>query len=304
MEPDVAPETSAWEVHAEVQLPRFMWFVADFNEQARVSRFDVAMRLACQDTWAGKKVLRTCQITDAALSAAPLPGDEVWLDRILPELDAKLTGSTLAVGFRADGRIASVALTDLRVSSRVHPRIRAMEENLRLVVSRAVAGWDLARPKASDRELGAWAQSDSWITLAPAAVGTMGGIEMVHAVRKDPPPAGLQAGSIRVETAAKAMIAPASGSDSAPDVFETRVQATATLDRAGAVTERRWLAVGIPTPSSAIADGPAGIPYVQAGVLRRISPDESVDVGRSAVLPVGSAPTALQNRAGALGESP
>jgi hypothetical protein len=68
----------------------------------------------------------------------------------------------------------------------------------------------------------------------------------------------------------------------------------------GGLVEHKWSVVGHPTASSPIAEGMAGIPYIQVGRLITMSPGVSAVVGRTGEIEAaGPQMTAIQ----LLGES-
>jgi hypothetical protein len=70
----------------------------------------------------------------------------------------------------------------------------------------------------------------------------------------------------------------------------------AWFDRAaGRLSDRTWTVVATPTPSSALAEGTAGYPYLQVGRLVALGPDQDYPVGETKALPpLDEDPTAIQ----------
>lgn len=278
-------EPRRYRIETEVLVPSFMWFIADNNLQARVSAWQVGLVLNCPSAVpSGKKAWQVeCQIEDAALRAAALPGDQATASRpsilnpVLDELDRKLTGATIQIGLKKDGRVTMV---DIEGLERANRRIGQMNEILRQVVSRAIAGFDLELPEGGVAPA-SWTQRSSQLMVAPNQVGTFGGTETVHRVFQvidattDP---GLPAGQISavLQSTGRGTIAPMSGASDAPqNLYSCKLESVAVFDAtAGLLTERVWAVEGEPTASSAITEGGAGIPYYQHGQLNWIRPGE------------------------------
>ena len=279
-------------VTSSVQLPRFMWFLSDFNREIRVSGFDVELVLACEEIEARRTTEVRCLVEQAALRASPLAADVKWAPPVLTQMQEKLEGATVVLLVRADGRITNVNLRDAWTEDARHRRMRQMNENLRLVVARAVAGLDLQRPREPLADGVIWAQRQTLMTMAPSAFGTLGATEMI--LRATPGPDDL----ITVRAEGTAMIAPASTmNDGAPsDTYDTRVIAQAIVaPDSGRIQSVAWTVIGVPTASSAIAEGMAGIPYVQQGRAVGLAPGERGTVGETGVMaPKGPQPSVLQ----------
>jgi hypothetical protein len=268
-------ENRRFRVETEVVLPTYMWFLADQNRQARVAAWQVGAILDCdQAVPDGKKAWAIeCGIVDVALRAAALPGDQAApgrlsvLDPILAELDTKLTGARLQFSLRTDGRVTSVDVEGLQHTER---RIGQMNENLRQVFARLIAGFDLELPKNGSAPSGVWSQRSSQLMAAPNQVGSLGGSETLHRVYHIVDP------QVVIQSSGKGMIAPVSAALDAPqNLYESRVESVAVFDPSkGLLTERIWTVEGTPTASSAIAEGGAGVSYYQHGRLNWIRPGE------------------------------
>ena len=280
-------------VETSVQLPRFMWFLADFNRDVRVSGFDVELVMTCATSVPGKRTSEVqCKVDDAALRASPMTADRRNAQAVFEQMRDKLAGSTLVLAVRRDGRITNVGLRDAYTLDLRHRRIRQMNENLRLVAARAIAGLDLQRPKGALEDGAMWAQRQTMLTMAPSASGTLGSTELIY--RAAPGPEG----RLSVRGEGRAMIAPASGmrAGGPADTFDTRLVSEAYLDpETGRIDSVAWTVIGVPTASSAIAEGFAGIPYVQKGRAVALRPGEIPELGPTGPIePKGQQPSALQ----------
>ncbi len=174
-----APDTThRWYLESEVVLPGFMWLNASANRDGRVSAFQVRAVLQCRvaDELGRRGWDLDCVLHDVSLSAVPLPGDEGTLAPILAEHDALLTGASVELGMRRDGRLSRVDLAPPRADSR---RQNRTHENLRLVVARALAGLDMQLPRDGSGDA-PWLQMQSPLAQVPTSTGSRGAVDIVH----------------------------------------------------------------------------------------------------------------------------
>jgi hypothetical protein len=279
----------SWYLQTEVQLPSAMWFVADYNRQARVAAFQIEFLITCGlDAPPGKRSLALrCSVDDVAIRAAALPGDEGVLPEILAEMDEKLSVAELQVVLRKDGRLNQVDLENVDKRNR---RISQMHENMRLVLARAMAGFDLRLPKSEDLKIGAWPQYSAELMELPSSVGTLGAVELAHGVQ------GVTSGLVPIASSGRGTMSPSSAGSSSPDIYALELEARGIFDTdLGVLRERRWTVLGLPTASSAMAEGGAGVPYGQRGFLSYVPAGQSPPVlGETMeVAPPGDTQTAL-----------
>lgn len=284
------PPAYAWDwsrehrmfLESNTQLPVVMWLATPFNHQARITAFDLRLVTTCGDAQVLNRRLTevSCTIDDVALSAAGLRQEQGLLAPILVELDEMLTGTVVQLQVNQAGRLANI---DLEGLDRRNNRGGWINENLRLIVSRAFAGLDLPLPTGEERS---WAQYDSWLMRAPAANGSSGGAEIVHSeVARDN-------GSATIASAGRGVIVVGEGQNK----YDTRIAGETRFDmRAGRISDRTWTVVGGPTASSSIAFGTAGYAYVQTGRVVALTGDTTWDVGASEELQeTGPQPTTIQ----------
>jgi hypothetical protein len=218
------------------------------------------------------------------LKASGLPQEKGLLQPILEELDERLTGADVQLVVRDDGRLANI---DLEGLDRRYQRVGRMNENLRLVVTRAFAGLDLPLPRIrQDGELHPqWVQSDSWLLRAPVATGNLGTAQVVHTT------SDADARVLEITTVGRGMMVPGGGGNR----YDVVVDGEAAFDTTeGRLLDRTWSMIGVPTPSSAIAEGTAGYPYLQVGRIAHLPNDQQVDVGVTEELGPIDGPSALQ----------
>lgn len=307
-------EPTRWHVSSEVELPAVMWMAANLNTEARMVAWKLDLVLDCAPGTSAKKQGQevACTVADAQVRGAAHPGDKGLLEReILQESDDRLTGSVVTLRFVKDGSLKAVSLDGPPVIRR---RQTAMKENLRLMVSRAVAGFDQPIPKR-DIEAG-WEKKGGWIAQLPAASGTLAGGKIVYQRVSDEGPWQIAAqGRVTLEPHSAQEWPPLG----APDVFrlegplhplawdqwqgsigmvawfDTELRGTATWDPKTGLQERTWSAHSEPTPSSRVALAAKGYPYVQSGTIVRLGADDEVTLGESVEFdPPGDTPSAIQ----------
>jgi hypothetical protein len=272
-------------LESQVRLPLLVWLATPYNRQARATAFEIRLVTTCGP---GEPVGRSsfevlCTLDEVGLLASGLTQEEGLLDPIVRELDEILTEASVQLVVRPNGRILNIDLEDVE---RRNARVGAINENLRLVVSRAFAGLDLLLPESA--RSGPWPQYGALLMRAPSADGSAGMSEIVHAI------VASDVGGITVVSGGRGLVSPGEGSNQ----YDTRMEGRAVFDpRSGRLLDRSWTVVGGPTPSSSIAFGAAGYPYVQQGRVVALTGDETWDVGESMELPPGeAAQTALQQQ--------
>lgn len=249
-----------WFVDNQVLMPSYLWLMADQNQEARLVAFRTRMVLTCTrvDRGGPRSDELACVIGDFAIVGASQRGDKGLLQPILEEMDEKLTGATLQVVLRHDGRIVGVDLEGVDARNRRESR---MLEAMRIILARSIAGFDLQLPRKGVAEDNVWAQFQSTLLAAPSDRGTLGASEIAHLVRQQ------QGDYAIIESAGKAMIVPAEGGEGR-NFFDTELDSVAAFDVSeGMLKERVWSARGNPTASSVLAEGGAGVTYLQAGKI-------------------------------------
>lgn len=274
-----------FEVASEVTLPLYMWFYDDASHQARVTAFQVRAELDCAPGIPlQKRKVRSyevsCRVVDSSVRAAALLADEGLLTPILRRVDSLTANAVLQLQVHTDGRLENVSLEGVDTTWRT---MNEMKEALRLVYSRALAGFDLTLP-ASASEVGAqWIEHDNRIAWLPESRGANTTLNLVHEIAQ-------RDDRVTVIRSAGTGLA-----DTGNNRYDLRIEGACVFDRpAGAISSRRWAILGMPTASSEIASGLAGIPISQVGWIRRLYGDDHADVGDSVeVGPPGERPVEL-----------
>lgn len=210
---EARPDVPTWEwpegvsrrylAETEVVVPQYLLFMSWQSKQARVSAFQIRAVLDCTGAEpVGRSWRVICRFEDLSLQAAALPGDRTepgrppLLQPVLEEMDERLTASRLAFTLRPDGRITEIDLLDL---DRRNRRVGQMNETLRTLLVRVIAGFEFPLPRRGED---IWAQHRSMLLSTPAQGGTIGSSEIVHRIRSR------DGGVWDVETVGKGLLSP------------------------------------------------------------------------------------------------
>jgi hypothetical protein len=277
-------------VDVEVHLPNPLMLYRELNRQARLVAYQAELVLDCAVVESSRRGWEVaCRIEDISIVGATTLGDVGRMGEVLDEVDERLTGAVLQLDWRRDGRIANI---DLEGLDRRNRRLSQNAETLRLMLARAVAGFDLQLPRGGAAEDGVWGQMGGLLLAAPYRRGSQGSGEMVHRVRR------AEAEAVVIETAGRGIVAPATDGATGPaNLYDTALESVTRFDTVnGRIAQRRWTAVGTPTAGSAVTDGAAGVDYLQAGQITALGPEDPAPVLRptgEASAP-GAAPSAIQ----------
>lgn len=257
-------------VQAQVRLPEMIPVKSLNNTDLRVVEYYLAVVTRCTSSDATKKTWELlCTFEDAQLDAAPPSADaNRGLKELLDEWDQILLGTTAQIVFSHDGRIRNVSLEGVEDRLR---RFREIEETLRLMLLRGMAGLELQTPKGGDDRGRPWQQKDSLAVALPKSMGSFGSVRLLHAVGE-----GTEGSVITIDTTGEALVSSgetvgAPGAERMRNVFDMELRGRSRFDTAaGTLVSRDYLVTGEPTASSALATGVAGTLYVQAVHLELI----------------------------------
>ncbi|MBT3219357.1 MAG: hypothetical protein HN348_09725 [Proteobacteria bacterium] len=261
-------------VQTQVRLPEPMLFLALANRDVRVTEFQVNLNLNCVAANAlGKKAWElSCAIDDFAIQAAPISTEKGRLIDILNEYDEMLTNAHLELVLTLDGRVRTV---DLEGIDKRNKRSDIIHENLRLILARSVAGFDLRLPKKGDDRGGPWRQTNAQIAGFPSELGSMGAVEIDHLVQSSTNTVHELAMTGRGTMSSGEMIVV--GNQERPrNLFEMAISGTAQFDgAAGELVSREYLVDAKPTASSMDSTG-TGVNYVQAAHIVLVKEGQQV----------------------------
>jgi len=252
-----------YHIAGQILLPRFIFFNAFNNIDARISEARMELVLGCVGHEQFKRGWEVhCTIDDISLQAVALPADKGRLDKVTAEWDERLTGKTLELELLDDGRVRNVGFGDL---TRRNCRDGENMERVRQLMARMLSPLDLRLPKkGTDKGKGGWSQKDAQLTMFPSLTGSVGAVQITHQI------AGKKGSKVKLTSGGKGTVG---HSETARDVagqesidyyaLEVVSEAMFDLER-GELISRQVLVSGSPTASASIADGTAGLPYVQA----------------------------------------
>lgn len=282
-------EHRRYAIESEVSAPIPVWFYASRNVQARVIEWQVRVVVDCVAAGESSRRLLevSCNVDDIGIMATAMPGDQArgrrvgLLTEILPEVDRRVTGSTVELSLRRDGRLDGFEVVGLPNTER---REGLMAENVRIVLARAFAGFELPLPRRGVAEDGVWAHNRNVLFRAPTLVGTVGSAEFV--LRATPEADG----RVGIRSAGRGVSQIGEGGITLAMDHE----GAATFDVAGDdLVERTWQVTGMPTAGSLGNEGTHAPEYHQYGHLARLAPGETFDVGETLEVASRQAPTTL-----------
>ncbi|MFK7927655.1 MAG: hypothetical protein AB8H79_05680 [Myxococcota bacterium] len=261
-------------LRGKIGLPKVVWMRAFNNAEVRVFQIRAELVTTCAPTTQlGKKAWElSCKIDDLSIQAVPLPADKGRLDPILLEWDERLTGKSLEIQFTRDGRVRNVSLDSLKRRNR---RDGENIELMRQLFTRMLSPLDLRMPKkATDDGLGVWTQKNPLILGFFSSAGSLGTINLEHKITKT------EGAKIVVHSEGKGTSASAgsqtavAGQEQISDWYAMEMVSDATFDtKHGLMLTRSVAASGAPTASSMMADGTAGLRYVQLYAAEYVQPD-------------------------------
>ena len=253
----------------QVMLPLPIWFRGNFNGAARVFAFQLRTTATCRGTdrfRTPKKQEVLCDFEDVSLLAAS-PSVVKYgkgVDQLVRQHAVALQGSTARLVVDRTGWIRSLALEGLPQNQL---RLRTRNEVLAQVARFALVGLEVPlAPGGVD----VWVGNHDSVCTLPTARGISAPVESVHhgAVRK---------GSLEIASHSRGLMQTADTSNS----FTCEVTARTFFEPGVGAITRTWEMVGHPTPSSRVALGTSGYTFSQRGGMRRLEPDEAVEVGPS-----------------------
>jgi hypothetical protein len=240
------------------------------NTDSVVGKVELELLLRCKlDVAIGKTAFAIrCEIDDVALRAEPWTTSRGRTAEVIPEWVSVLKDQAwIQIEQGRNGRIRSVDLegTEKRIS-----RMQAISENMRLLVSRAIAPFDVMLPKkGDDMGAGAWAQTESLVFALPSTVGTYGAPMIIHQVQ-------------RAEEGGKAIwLSHGEGTISSGEQMGENARTTVAVKMDGSVVfdtarglilESQYIAEGQVTSSSVRAESAAAV-YTQASLVQYLDGD-------------------------------
>ncbi len=257
-------------IQAQVRLPEMIPVKSLANTDLRMVEYYLAAVIRCTSSDATRKTWELmCGFDDVQLDAAPPSADaNRGMKELLDEWDELLLGATAQIIYSHDGRIRNVSLEGMDTRLR---RFREIQETLRLVLLRGLAGIELQTPRSGDDRGRPWQQKESLAMALPKSMGSFGAIRLLHAIGE-----GGEGPVIVIDTTGKASVSSgetigAPGEERMRNVFDMELRGRSRFDtEAGSLISRDYLVTGEPTASSALATGVSGTLYLQAVHLELI----------------------------------
>jgi len=265
-------DDTRWFVSTEFALPYDLPLERDENLSFTTREIQLHTIVACNKDWRlGKRRYEvSCKIEDFGIQAAIAERvvSEADVERaklVLDEIDAKLTGASLALQVADDGRVTNLALDGLESNTRRQSNI---EETLRQVLSRAVVGFNLKMQKYNQLHEGKWAEYNSSVMtmpLPPDVGGSAGSNMLVHHLNH-------YRGHVIVQSIGKGMTAVQMNNQMVN--FTTDFIGVSTFDdNEGFMTERVWALNGTSTASAFFDQGA----YYNAGKITMLGEADRPD---------------------------
>ncbi len=263
-----------WAMATELVVPHPIWLMADRNRSVRVKALQIHSVLACEKDW---KLTRRrwqvhCTMEDMGIQAVPVAEDRKYehTQAILDEIDAKLTGASLQLQAKDNGRVVNVQLEGVEADNR---RERNSAETLRMILSRLIAGWDMKLRRGNFLGEGQWVEYDNQLLAMPSHMRSLAGGIVVHQLHK-------YKGHRVVQTVGEGHLL-----DDLNYSYKVDLQGVSVYDYdEGYMTERVWYVYGERTAAGFYAAGTASLDYWHAGRLLMLEPDQEFDVGPTRAL--------------------
>lgn len=310
-----------WLVNSELVLPMPLFLGADDNLGFVTYALQTRMVLLCDKEHENskKKIEVACEIEDIGLLATTVrrfakERDREQVQRVLDQIDAKLTGTKIQLQVDVKGGVNNVDLEGLVATN---DRERTNIEELRQLLLRVVAGFHMKLPDHAQRA-GKWYEYNSKLMELPSITASRGSSTMVHTVSqhrngefryqivqtlgqgnvavtlpnfnaRDPDvsmaaPVTRSSGEIATLDAPSDVtnFAAGRGNESSVELsYDLATTGVAIFEReTGIMTERVWVTKGTPTASS--AGGTLNNPFRNVGRIQMLGEADRPDVGVTA----------------------
>lgn len=180
-------DDTRWMVQAEFLFPTGVVLARTRNEGFRSYALQVRSVVKCQKDHklSRKKYEVSCEIEDIGILATSLDRwrrkrDRELVDGVLQEIDAKLTGMKIQLQTDFRGAVTNI---DLEGLSARNERERVIQESLRQIVSRLVAGFHLKIPNQAQKS-GEWVEYSSALMQIPSNTASQGSTLLKHVVSR------------------------------------------------------------------------------------------------------------------------
>lgn len=274
-----------WFLESESVLPYSLRFAADENLEFLTQGYQARAVIACEKDWKLGKLRYevNCTMEDFGLQATSMRASRREKDRenaqkVLEELDAKLTGATIQIQVLADGRVDNIDIEGVPKGNR---RINQIHETLRVLIGRMMSGFHLKLRKMNQLHEGRWVEFNSTVLSMPGQNGTTPShsSHTVHYLNRFE-------GNTLVQSIGRGMVSVPGAQESIREgtvakMYQTDLIGVSIFDYdEGFMLERVWAVEGEVTASSFFND--AG--YWYAGRIRMLDEGDSGDVGPTQII--------------------
>ncbi len=272
-------DDTRWFIETEIGLPFPMMLQREQNDEIRANAMQIRAILRCNKTaqLRRKRFEVDCVLEDVGLQAVPFRNDRSKRkletgQKVLDEIDAKLTDASLQLQVADDGRVTNI---DLEGVSKSNSRVSAIQETLRQIMSRVVVGFDMKLRKGNQLHEGKWPEYNSnlmTMPVPPSITGVSGSSMLMHYLNR-------YQGHILVQSIGKGVVGmpipdPREGEKMVN--YKTNFIGVSIFDfEEGYMIERVWALTGDASASALFQNGS----YHHAGRITMLGEKDAPDVG-------------------------
>lgn len=281
-----------WFLETQIGMPIPYLLYAERNYEFEPIALQVRTTIACEKTWrrGPKRFEVSCKVQDIGLQAAGWRPKDEHAQAILDELDTRLTNASIQLIVADDGRLTNI---DLEGVEEDNSRQRAIQQQARMLLVRAMAGFHMRLPPDGSIRQGQWVEYNSTLFeipavakasgqqdgSAPAIVNSLGGSYIIHQLDR-------YKGHNVVQSLGEGTIQIGSETQTEDQTsnFKVRFDGVSIYGDDGIMTERVWAMHGYTTAGSWLAQGRVDPLYFHTGRLTKVEVEAVVDVGPTRVV--------------------
>lgn len=248
-----------------IYMPRSLLHEGVDNIEARATRHLLTADVTCTGAPDKKNWAVDCSLDKVVFQGVAVPGEEAALGTILADYQSRLQGKTVALKFKADGRISAL---DLQGVEKTDKRSGIIVEMLRMMMRRVFAPLDLQLPKKGDAKGKPWKQKGAPMSLElMARFGSAGGTRLEHS--------GKQEGEmIRISSVGRGMVSPGQSLEAGTGaMMKIETTARGVWDPKGGVLSWREVKTSAQFSVSAYNAGSGGLDYQHEGWAAQVRED-------------------------------